>query len=415
MREITFAALVGMVPAGMASAQGSGVSIDDPDDLRFPTITRTESVEIVSFGYMRIFGLGGSAEGGPLRCFQLPDARVKFRLGNECDTYVELGLIATFGDRDDGPNLDLNLRGAFSGLEANSYDDWTSYLVEAWIGYDDAWDRGPLSGARLWAGQRFYYRQDTHIQDFYYWNATGLGIGIEEIAFGRGQLALAAFEHSSYGIETALGPGTPYRRYEIRVEDWQQNDNLVLRGAVDLRFAKEGFETRADRGGLVAVEAVASDTLGGSWSLTFQAGWGAGRSLQYSGDATARRNAVGARAIATYLTNRGDDFAMQATATLEAQNHGAEWASLGARPIWRIGDGPFYGAVELGLDLTRDRGEVQALGKMTGSLMWRPAGPDFLSRPSFRVFASHANWDAPSTDLAGSRGTTFGAQIETWW
>src|SRR5699024_9260573 len=48
-----------------------------------------------------------------------------------------------------------------------------------------------LPGATLWAGKRFYRRHDVHINDFFYWDSTGPGAGIEDIDVGTGKLHLA--------------------------------------------------------------------------------------------------------------------------------------------------------------------------------------------------------------------------------
>ena len=52
-------------------------------------------------GYMRS-GAGGSSEGGTQSCFQLPGAQSKYRLGNECEQYIELDLRQDLARLDDG-------------------------------------------------------------------------------------------------------------------------------------------------------------------------------------------------------------------------------------------------------------------------------------------------------------------------
>ena len=159
--RVSFVAILGCVAAtGSLAAE-------------WPVLYESPTVSLKTFGYLRA-GVGGRSGGGPQRCFQLPDAPVKYRLGNECETYVEPGLILTFGDADGpGASIDINYRAAFIGTEYNDYDTWKDYTVEAWIGLDDFVQDGPLAGAKFWAGQRFYKRQDVHIHDFFYFNGTG--------------------------------------------------------------------------------------------------------------------------------------------------------------------------------------------------------------------------------------------------
>ena len=410
----TIAVSGSILAAGAAAAQESGA-----EDSGWPTLYSSEEVELVSFGYLRA-GFGGRSGGGPQVCFQLPEAPAKYRLGNECETYFEPGFTLTLGDRETGPTLEFNLRAAITGTPYNSYDDWTADLVESWVGLDDFTTTGPLAGARIWAGQRFYYRQDTYIDDFYYWNGTGLGAGIDEIPFGKGELAVAYFEESSFDLETALDEGTPYRRIEIRVEDWQHSERVLFRSALDFRFAKDDYETRADTGGLLTLETEVEDVFQGGLSATLQLGWGAGHDMTFTSDPDAEDDWLGGRAVATYLANLDDGFSIQATAVLEAQSHGRDWVSLGARPIWHIA-GDFHWALEPGLDVTVDGGDTQVLSKITGALLWKPGGPDFFDRPSFRAYATYADWNdaAEAAGIApaygGTDGATYGVQVEHWW
>lgn len=386
----------------------------------WPTLYESETVLVETFGYLRS-GFGVREGGDRQVCFQLPDAPVKYRLGNECETYIEPGVTLTFGDRDAGPTVLMQFRGAIIGTPINDYDDWEYLGVEAWAALDDFAQTGPLSGARVWAGQRFYYRQDTHIHDFFYFNATGMGAGIEQIPLGFGQLALAWFEHSEFDVETALDEGSPYRRFEARIEDAQLGENTTFRSALDLRFAKDDEDTVADTGGMATIEMDREGVLQGTLTLAAQTGWGAGHQMRYFSDAEADSNEVGGRLVATHLTNRGDgDFSMMATAVLEAQSHDREWVSVGARPIWRL-SGDFHGALEMGLDATRNDGDTQVLGKLTAALLWKPGGPDFFDRPSFRAYVTAADWndDAEDAGIApeygGTSGFTAGVQVEHFW
>lgn len=57
-----------------------------------------------------------------------------------------------------------------------------------------SWDKAPaLNGGNLWAGRRYYKREDVHINDFFYWNPQGLGAGIEDVSIGKLKLSYALF------------------------------------------------------------------------------------------------------------------------------------------------------------------------------------------------------------------------------
>src|SRR6056297_3339901 len=58
------------------------------------------------FGYARS-GIGSTASGGSQTCFKAAGAPAKYRLGNECETYAELGLGANLFDQQ-GTSFDFN-------------------------------------------------------------------------------------------------------------------------------------------------------------------------------------------------------------------------------------------------------------------------------------------------------------------
>ena len=57
-----------------------------------------------------------------------------------------------------------------------------------------------LPGSTIWAGKRFYQRHDVHMIDFYYWDISGPGAGIENIDLGFGKLS---------GSDRSSGIGRP--------------------------------------------------------------------------------------------------------------------------------------------------------------------------------------------------------------
>jgi len=57
-------------------------------------------------------------------------------------------------------------------------------------------------GAKAWIGRRFYKREDIHVTDYFWWNASGLGGGLEDIPVS-GSLKL------SYAAFVVEGPNAP--------------------------------------------------------------------------------------------------------------------------------------------------------------------------------------------------------------
>lgn len=154
-------------------------------------------------GYMRA-GVGVSADGGQQVTFE------KFkigRLGNEGDTYGEVQL----GKEVYNNNGKTFYVDSMFAMTSNGSNDWESTSTNCGLNtagdkvecVDDAQfalrqfnvqAKGVLDfapEATLWAGKRYYQRHDIHISDFYYWNISGAGAGIENIEAGPGKLSLA--------------------------------------------------------------------------------------------------------------------------------------------------------------------------------------------------------------------------------
>ena len=85
----------------------------------------------------------------------------------------------------------------------------------------------------MWAGKRFYQRHDVHMIDFYYWDISGPGAGLENIDVGVGKLSFAATRSSESGGSSASA---------ISIRDWHRTyNNKVPNDVFDVRWA--GIET----------------------------------------------------------------------------------------------------------------------------------------------------------------------------
>ncbi|MFA8386310.1 MAG: maltoporin [Pelagibaca sp.] len=391
-----------------------------------PTLATAQSasgdsnVRLESFGYLRA-GLGVSSDGDDQGCFQLPGAGAKYRLGNECEVYFEPGFVLSFGDEDSGPLFSLNLRGSAVGTPINDYDDFDFYGEEAWVGARRVLGGGAFADAQIWAGHRFYKRSDVHINDFYYWDATGTGIGIEDVDLGFGKGALAVFSHSGGSFESAWEDGDNYTRVDARIEEISLSDSVSLTLGLDYRFADDDLDANNDGGGMLTAEMDYEDQRGGTWTLALQAGWSAGHTLSFASDPDADEDWRSFRGVGQYLWNASDAFSIQATAVAEVRSELDNWYSVGARPIWRVANDTYL-AVEAGVDhVVPDTGPSRNLGKLTAALEWKPSGPDFFDRPVVRFYGTYAAWDDNAEDSGiapgydGRDGMNFGIQVEHFW
>lgn len=378
------------------------------------------NARLESFGYLRA-GLGVASDGEDQGCFQLPGAGAKYRLGNECEIYFEPGFTLSLGDENTGPLFTFNLRASAVSTPINDFDDFDFYGEEAWFGARRVLGGGAFADAQIWAGHRFYKRSDVHINDFYYWDATGTGVGIEDVELGFGKGALAVFTHSGGSFDSAWDDGDAYTRVDVRIEDITLSDSTTLTLGADYRFPDDDLDARNDGGGMVTAELSYEDPRGGAWTFALQTGWGAGHTLSFASDADAPDDWRTVRGVGQYLWNASDAFSIQATAVAEVRSDLGDWYSIGARPIWQLRD-ETYLAVEAGVDhVVPESGPSRSLGKLTAAIEWKPSGPDFFDRPVVRVYGTYAAWDeaAEESGIAsgydGRDGVNFGIQVEHFW
>ena len=151
----------------------------------------SESVHADVDGYLRVPAVYQSQSGGAA-CFKLPGAETKYRLGNECEIYGELQLSEGVTTLQDGAALKGYAMGSWYQPSSHNNVFWEkrgdSALVQAYAALEKI---AALQGANVWLGRRYYKREDIHITDFYYWNPTGLGAGIEDVGIGSGNIKLS--------------------------------------------------------------------------------------------------------------------------------------------------------------------------------------------------------------------------------
>ena len=136
-------------------------------------------------GYFRS-GIGLNGKGGQQAHFF--SSRLG-RLGNEDFTFGEAGLTDEFrkSAEDTVPLLAATIMFSFQTPQQKSFD----YAIPAWsqvyvVGR--FWE----SGARAWVGNRYYLREKVDIMDYYYYDLSSPGAGIQDIPLG-GRDAKAAF------------------------------------------------------------------------------------------------------------------------------------------------------------------------------------------------------------------------------
>ncbi len=134
-------------------------------------------------------GIGSTDKGGQQLCFKAAGAPSKYRLGNECETYAELRFGANLFDQD-GVQFYLDTNIAYKVAQQDDYETTEPAVREMNLKAKGVFGDA-LPGSTLWVGKRLYNRHDVHMIDYYYWNVSGPGVGIENIDVGMGKLDVA--------------------------------------------------------------------------------------------------------------------------------------------------------------------------------------------------------------------------------
>jgi len=155
-------------------------------------------------GYLRA-GVSTTSSGGEQFCFG--DGGFGYysgRLGNECDSYGEIGFtksVKTEKDQVFAANTMLSVL-TDQGAQANDYQSLSEPILsvqqngaaEIALRQLNVTATGfitPLPEATVWGGKRYYKRKSVEAMDLYYLNNSGYGAGIENVNVSIGDLSFA--------------------------------------------------------------------------------------------------------------------------------------------------------------------------------------------------------------------------------
>ena len=378
-------------------------------------------------GYLRS-GVGNSLNGGKQSCFKLPGAEAKYRLGNECEQYAELELrqdVYSFGD---GSVLSVDgmasLYNQYDRQLTFQGDNGSARLPQLYA----QWSNLPsLNGGSLWAGRRYYKRNDIHISDFYYWNQSATGAGIEDVLIGGLKYSYALSRKDNLYQENYV------TRHDFNVAGFNTNPGGQLE--LGLSYLDKPERTDAHSGWAITAQHVQSEFLGGKNKFAVQYGEGSGTGLGYTGDFRLDNSSKRYRIVEFFDWQVTPRFGGQVEAVYQKDfrpdGGNQEWLSLGVRPTYAISE-QFKLVTELGHDQVKAADGTRKLSKFTFAPTWSPKGPGFWTRPEVRLYYTYASWNAAAQRAANEfdagsalsdsgafgsarHGSNAGLQVEYWW
>jgi maltoporin len=411
--------------------------------------------DLTTHGYFR-GGFGANVgQKGRQTCFALSTISgsllSKYRLGNECEQWAELLFSTVMYVGDDGTVgtfhfmpvafIPTTYIGYSPAMTTSSQDQQGLGSTGATVAfpniYADIKGISWLFGGTAWAGSRYYKRESVYISDFFYWNPSGVGAGIEDLGLGKvgdsapDSVRDLTISYGAFAVDAQPGGENVYLpgRYGLGI----RND-LQLRGfrpypsgelQVGFQYIANWSSGKDDSGDKatsyggwgVTVQHV-QDVLNGTNKLVFQYGRGGGTGFGtlarfYYPDFSLRQDLAESRfRILDVLTIQPVDwFGAQAVVVYQRDDKGTgvsgavdEWYSAGYRVSFGL-TRHLKLLNESGYDTEfKSNGAPKLwLFKSTGAIAITSA-KGFWARPELRVYVTYAKW----SEAAGRAGIDSG-------
>jgi len=385
------------------------------------------SASAVEFhGYIRA-GAGGASKGGSQVCFQGPGSWYKFRLGNECDNYGELELKQSIYKDESGVEFFFDHMWAVPiGGTFETAQTWVGAVLPQW------------GGATAWIGKRYYQRHDVHMIDFFYFNTSSVGGGVENIDVGFAKLQLALFQYGAGGRDVFWAPDLRLTGISLGESAGSLEVAAVLSylSRADPTGDLPDLDDNLSKIGPVLLVEHTLPILGGSNKLTFQYGKGNWWNSTNGGPGLSHKDDYQFRVIEHLMFQPSTKFAGSIVGTFQkvarkdvATGDDTDKYSaigIGLRPMYYVSD-YFLLQGEVGFNTWMpDEGDSVTLTKITFAPTLRPipgTGGAYYTRPELRAFVTYGMWNDGATDAGvasgafgdASSGLTVGLQAEAWW
>ncbi len=389
-------------------------------------------------GYLRS-GFGVNGRGGDMEAFKAPGAGAKYRLGNEMETYGEAALVNNLVNTG-GPTVVTRIRVAYQTKNHMGWDiDKDKFILRE--AYSQMSNFRWAPDLKFWAGERFYDRHDIHINDFYVFDMSGYGGGVEDIPLGGwGTLSLAYIGGSTDDYEFPSLGRVAKNSLDMRLKVdlpvgkgmfWLAPSYLAGGTVVNSNGQVTGYDSTA--GFAVGVMHTFDNPFGLKDSynkLTLQYGLGTGSNFSpvVQDPTPDLKESWQFRLTESAVFQVSDNLSVMPAFIWQIQDTGSSgdsvisWLSAGVRPVYSFTD-HFSLALEAGVDYV-DNGPLGVKDYLfKGTIAPQLSlGKLFFSRPVLRIFGTYAHWGSGFKGKIGgmaynnaTSGASFGLQAEAWW
>ncbi|HYD79594.1 MAG TPA: carbohydrate porin [Paucimonas sp.] len=397
-------------------------------------IAQADEVADEYHGYFRT-GAGSSTAGGSQSCFGLGGNTMRYRLGNECDTYLELQYTKEMM-KVEGVSFVGHVM--TNGYSPNSIGDLKLELAKLYV---EAKGIPELNGGTAWIGKRYYVRPDIHMLDLQYINLNGTGAGIDGIKAGPGRFSYALFKDNDTNVTDPVTGrvvnSNAAMRHNLVYQGLPTNQHGSLDAVVSLIKA-EGT-SGVHNGWQASLFHNQEKVFGGTNTVGIQYGVGPGTGIGgqccnrigRSGFTSQGSDVTRLRVFDSLWIQPTPKFGAQFVALVQRDKSDAAggattWTTVGVRPVYAISQHIKLQA-ELGIDRVKEpTGPAKRLTKITLAPTIA-AGPGVWSRPELRAFVTYGKWNDAATasvnasneggPVYGNRtsATSYGFQVETWF
>ena len=391
-------------------------------------------------GYFRANTGSNSAHGGQV-CFGLAGAQSKYRLGNECGIYGEFMFGQEVARTDDGAVFNAHVMLSVNNTYASNSSLGNNNANTANGGgetglpqiYLSADKLPELGGASFWMGRRYYKREDIHIIDFFYWNPSGVGAGLENLPLGGSDMKFSYALLRSDTATTTQNSNDAATRHDFQLRGLNVNTGGSLEFGLSVITADSSAANRHGGSMFTLQHRQANAFAKGENKLAFQYGTGAGVANGDTGSTANGSDVHRMRVVEGLYSQLTDSLGGQVVAVYQKDTAydvslANVWTTLGGRVSYGLST-----HIKLLADIGQDRvvpssGATRRLTKGTVALALG-AGAGYYSRPELRFFYTRANWNAAARDAAAAgdalsttgvfgnttSGSTVGFSAESWW